>query len=122
MPRKTVAQIRASQVDLLAHYRTDNPTEQDFAKARTLLNSYYRLCALADRNLILSNDARTCNSRYCAESEKKEEKWIGRLSGEMREFNGLIIDYYGGYIPEILQVMGPKSTDRRQVITPYFYS
>ena len=59
--------------------------------------------------------------RYCAMSEEKEERWIKNLSERMRAFNGLIVDYYGGYLPEILQVTGPRSVDRRQVLTPYFY-
>ena len=122
MPRMTVAQIRARQVETLANYKTEKPTEKDMATARTLLNSYYRLCGLADRNLYLANNERTCNSRYYAESEKKEERWVKSLSERMKDFNGLIVDYYGGYLPEILKITGPRSVDRRQVLTPYFYN
>ena len=121
MARMTIAQIRARQVETIARYKTDTPTEQDMTTARTLLNSYYRLCGLADRNLYMANDERRCNTRYCAMSEEKEERWIKNLSERMRAFNALIVDYFGGYLPEILQVTGPRSVDRRQVLTPYFY-
>lgn len=100
MARKTVAQLREAEVDKLVHFKTDDPTEEDYAEARTVMNSFYRLCALAEKNLYLANDERTCNTKYTHDSEAKEQRWLERLNKKFMETYGLCL-YYAGYAPSI---------------------
>ena len=91
----TIAQMRYAQVEKLA-----NMGNGDIEKAQRLMNSFYRLCGLCEKNLYLANDARTANRKSTAESEEREERWYKRLSKEFEEFAGLRL-YYSGYAPSI---------------------
>ena len=94
MAKMTIAQMRKRDTEKLAEMIGDP------GRAKYLFNSYYRLCALSERNLCLSNDERTCDSQYCKESEKHERKWYKRLREEFRKHD---LDlYYYGYFPSII--------------------
>lgn len=98
--RMTIAQLREREIDRLVAYKTDNPTDADYREAHRMMNSFYRLCGLCERNLYLANDERTCNSRYTKESEDKEERWYKRLGKQFKEIYNLDL-YYAGYCPSI---------------------
>lgn len=65
------------------------------------MNSYYRLCGLAETLLYLQNDERTCNSRYTAAQEEKEQRWIKRMKEYLAPYNATI--KYFGYCPTIVE-------------------
>ena len=100
MARLTIAQIREKEVDKLAHIKSANPTEEDFREARKIMNSYYRLCGLCESNLYMANDERKANSRFCKESEAREDRWYKRLDKLFSELYGLRL-VYCGYYPSI---------------------
>lgn len=119
MARMTIAQMRERELDRLVAYKTDDPTEADYAEARRLMNSFYRLCGLSERNLYLANNERTCNSKYTAESEAKEDRWYNRLKGEFEKTYGLTL-FYTGYAPSI-GVRYPESGGVSEKISRFFY-
>ena len=100
MARMTIAQLREREVDRLAHYHAEEPTEDDYRTARKLMNSFYRLCGLAERNLYLANDERTCDRVSTRYSELREDNWCRRLSKQFTAFAGLEL-FYTGYAPSI---------------------
>ena len=106
MAKLTIAQLREKEVKRLAQFHTDNPTEEDIMKARKLMNSFYRLCGLSERNLYLTNCEHTCNKPSTKESEEREYKWFKLLNKEFREFCGLEL-VYCGYHPSIGTVTRP---------------
>ena len=97
---KTIKEMRQKELERLVAFKTDSPTEKDFAEARKLMNSFYRLCGLAETNLYLANDERTCNLPSTAKSEEREEKWRKRLDKEFKKKYGLSL-FYAGYAPSI---------------------
>lgn len=114
MARMTIAQLREREIDRLVSFKTDSPTDADYEEARRNMNSFYRLCGLADRNLYLQNDERRYNTRYAREQEAKEDRWYKRLNKAFMETYGLKLMYFG-HIPSITD-----STDHEQ-ITRWFY-
>lgn len=114
MAKMTIAQSREREVFHLATFKTENPTAADIAEARRNMNSYYRLCGLAERNLYLANNERTCNRRSTAESEERESKWHKRLDRVFRETYGLHLQYFG-YFPSIVD------GNNYHKISTYFY-
>lgn len=120
MPKLTIAQLREREVERLAAYHDENYTENDLALARKLMNSFYRLCGLAETNLYLANDARTCNSAYTKRSEERESRWANRLSNQFKEFAGLEL-FYAGYCPSIGVIHRP-SGGCSEKITRWFYN
>lgn len=100
MAKMTIAQLREREVDRLAHFHAAEPTEEDYQTARRLMNSFYRLCGLAETNLYLSNDERRCNTIYTQKSERRESIWHERLSKQFKDFAGLEL-VYCGYAPSI---------------------
>ena len=98
--KMTIAQMRERELERLVAYKTENPTEEDFDEARKIMNSFYRLCGLAERNLYLSNDERFCNRESTKRSEEREYIWSKRLSKQFTETYGLQI-FYSGYLPSI---------------------
>ena len=115
MAKMTIAQLREREVLRLAYYHAENPTEEDIRTAKRLMNSYYRLVGLCERVLYLSNDERTCNSRYLSELEDKEDKWYHRLSKQFAEFCGCRLRYFS-YFPSIIDEYDSLA------ISLYFYS
>lgn len=118
MSRKTIAQLREMEVDKLAHYASPEPTEQDYATARRLMNSYYRLCGLANTNLYLSNEEWSCNLPSTAKSEQRESDWSDRLSKELQDFCGLQLVYFS-WLPSIGIVVEHGGAERK--INAWFY-
>ena len=100
MRKPTVAECREKEIQKLVAFKTDNPTPEDFDEARRLMNSFYRLCGLAERNLYLSNDERTGNLKSTAKSEERESEWHKRLDAEFQRLYGLRL-VYCGYMPSI---------------------
>lgn len=98
--RKTIAQLRYEQVIKLASYKNSDPTKEDVALARTHMNSFYRLCGLAEKNLYLTNDERLHDKFSTKRSEEREERWFDRLNKEFQKYYGLCLTYCG-YLPSI---------------------
>ena len=119
MAKMTIAQLREREVKRLAEYHNPEYTENDLQTAQKLMNSFYRLCGLSERNLYLANDEKWCNKAYTKKSEERESKWCKRLSAQFKEFAGLEL-YYAGYCPSIGVVHRP-SGGCSEKITRYFY-
>lgn len=96
----TIHEQRERELRNLVLFKTDNPTDDDIAEARTLMNSYYRLCGLSERNMYLANDERTANSSYTKKSEDRESRWCARLNDQFAKLYGLNL-VYCGYYPRI---------------------
>lgn len=79
MKKLTIAERREKELDILISYKTSNPTPADYKEARKIMNSYYRLCGLANRNLMLTNNENTYNRVSTHKSEERESKWFKRL-------------------------------------------
>ena len=116
----TIAQLREQEIDRLVAYKTDFPTDADYREAHRMMNSFYRLCGLAERNLYLANNERSCNSRYAQESENKEERWYKRLGKQFKEIYNLDL-YYVSYLPAI-GVRELPSGACSERINRYFYN
>ena len=98
--KKTIAELRHEQVYKLATFKNPEPTDDDIRIATTHMNSFYRLCGLAEKNLHLTNDEKTANKASTAYSEKREQDWFERLNKTFREHYGLCLTYCG-YMPSI---------------------
>ena len=109
MAKMTIAQLREREVEHLASLGNGSIPE-----AKRIMNSYYRLCGLCEANLYLANCERTCNTKYTAESEAKEERWNKRLNKLLAPY-GLELVYFG-YFPTIC-FKGKYS----KAISIYFY-
>jgi len=96
MKKYTIAECREKELTRLVEISGTN----DFEKARYLMNSFYRLCGLCERNLYLANNEYTCNRKSTKDSEEKEYKWYLRLKKEFETFSGLTL-VYCGYMPSI---------------------
>ena len=103
MAKKTIAELRREEVIKLATMHNPDPTEEDIATARKLMNSFYRLCGLAETNLYWMNNEDTCNTSWAKASEARELNWHKRLSKEFEDFAGLTLEYCG-YAPSIGKV------------------
>ena len=99
----------------LAGMHEENPSPETIREAERLMNSYYRLAGLDDRLLILSNDERTCNSRYTKQLEEKAHKWWKRLSKEFTDFCGLRLQYFGS-------IASIVDADNYRQISTYWYN
>lgn len=101
MRQPTIAQRREREIPKLVAFKTASPTREDFQEARTMMNSFYRLCGLAERNLYLANEERTCNLASTKRSEEREHKWWSRLDAAFQNTYGLNL-VYCGYMPSIV--------------------
>lgn len=103
MKRKSIAERRAEAIYALAKRKTENPSTQDITDARRVMNSFYRLCGLTDRLLILENEEETCNLRSTRQMDARRQAWYDRLKGIFEaEYNATFICY--GYLPTICEV------------------
>ena len=118
MGKMSIAELREAEVRKLAAMGCPEPSEGDVAEARRLMNSFYRLCGLCERNLYLANDARTCNRRSTKQSEEKEHKWWKRLDAAFTKKYGLQL-VYCGYCPSIGTVGEHHAFSEK--ITRWFY-
>ena len=119
MARMTIAQLREKEVERLARYKTDEPTEDDIKEARRCMNSFYRLCGIDERLLYLENDARFCDKPYTKRLDEKRDKWHKRLDKQFHDLYGLNL-VYCGYCPSIV-VKYPDSSVSGDKITRWFY-
>lgn len=119
MRQPTIAERRKREIPRLVAFKTSTPTDADFAEARTLMNSFYRLCGLSERNLYLANEERTCNLASTKRSEEKEDKWHRRLDKAFRDTYGLRLVYVG-YAPSIFSVDEQNRLNREE-IQRFFY-
>jgi len=97
MPKIKIAERREREVIRLAEYAEGGATEENIAIARRLMNSFYRLSALDERNCEYANDERTCNCKWLARDEERALKWADRLKKEIEKFAGLTLFYCGCY-------------------------
>lgn len=114
MAKMSIAQLRERETLRLAERHEPNPGPEALREAHRLMNSYYRLSALMDRNLILSNTESTCNLKSTARSEDRAYNWYKRLSGEFTAFCGLSLRQYG-HIPSIIDA------DGHHAVSTYWY-
>ena len=98
--KPTIAEMREKELARLVAFKTDAPTETDYAEARRNMNSFYRLCGLAERNMYLANDERTCNLKSTERSEARESAWHERLDKVFNDTYGLRL-VYCGFMPSI---------------------
>ena len=124
MARMTIAQQRERDVEYIAHvysgeWTEEEPNDERIAAARKLMNSFYRLNGLAERNFYYSNDSRLYDRPWVHESENREEKWYSRLKKEFKDFCGLDL-FYSSFFLHIGKCYprGGVST----VIYPKFYN
>ena len=110
----TIAELRRREVRKLAELNRD----VEFEEANRLMNSFYRLCGLCERNLELANDSTKYNAKRLAKSEEKESRWYNRLNAEFQKLYGLSL-VYCGYAPSIGTV--GENGSFSEVITRYFY-
>jgi len=96
----SIRELREREANRLAAYHDANYTAADLEYARKLMRSFYRLCGLAETNLYLANDSRTCNRQSTKDSEERERRWANRLSNQFKAFAGLELCYCG-YAPSI---------------------
>ena len=114
MYRITIAQLRKQSAIDLAKCKALKPSAEEIQKAKSLMNSYYRLCGLDERLLYLANNERTCNSAYTKELEEKRERWFKRLNAEFNKYCATLV--YFGYFPTICE----KDTTR-ELYLAHFY-
>ena len=95
MARPTIAQLREVELSRLVAVKTATPADLDYAQARTIMNRYYRLCALSERNFYIANDERTCDTAWAKRSEAKEERLFTRLNQDFKEIYHLELVYTG---------------------------
>lgn len=120
MKKLTIAERREKELDILISYKTSNPTPADYKEARKIMNSYYRLCGLANRNLMLTNNENTYNRVSTHKSEERESKWFKRLQKTFKEIYGLDLFYVSWY-PSI----GAKDTTNggiQELVHAIFYN
>ena len=91
----------------------------EYEEASRLMNSFYRLCGLCERNLELANDSTIYNAKRLAKSEARESKWYERLNAEFKKLYGLEL-VYCGYMPSI-GIVNPETGGFTEKITRYFY-
>ena len=125
MKSLTISEMRFKEVVRLAKMHEEKegnpneyPTPESIEKARYLMNSFYRLCGLCERNLYLANDERTCNRPSTHASEEREDQWYKRLNNEFNQFAGLDLNYCG-YCPSI-GITSPTGGFSER-ISRYFY-
>lgn len=120
MKKLTIAERREKELDTLIGYKTSNPTPADYKEARKIMNSYYRLCGLANRNLMLANNENTCNRVSTHESEERESKWFKRLQKTFKDIYGLDLFYVSWY-----PLIGAKDTANgsvQELVHAIFYN
>ena len=117
--KPSVRELREREILKLASFKTEKPTQQDIEEARSLMNSFYRLCGLCETNLYLANEERTCDLKSTKESEDRQDKWSSRLDKAFKDTYGLRL-VYCGYMPSIGVVYEPGGGFSEK-ITRWFY-
>lgn len=106
--KKTIAELRAREVERLTE-RTN-----DYKTAQNLMNRYYRLAGALTRLLYLENDERTANRASTKYLDERAEKMRKRLDADFQKY-GLMLEFYG-FLPTITDHKGGN-----EVIYTYFY-
>lgn len=119
MAQMTIAQLRERTIEELVKHKTENSTSEDYAEARKIMNSYYRLVGLCEKNLYLTNDERWHDRPYTKQSEAREDRWYKRLDKQFSEIYGLHL-VYCGYYPSI-GMRDEHGAFYHQIFT-YFYN
>lgn len=96
----TVAERRQREFNRFVVERNLNEEEQ--AKLKTLINSYYRLCGLEERLLYWTNDYNLHNRGFVQRAQDKADKWCDSLVERLNKF-GLTLVYFS-YLPTICYV------------------
>lgn len=100
MTRMTTAQLRERAINELARRKTTEPTAEDIAAARHVMNCFYRLCGMDERLLYLENDERTYNSAYTKETAARRDRSYERINRTLKaDYNARLV--YFGYLPTI---------------------
>ena len=120
MDKLTIAERREKELNILVTYKTNDPMPADYNEARKIMNSYYRLCGLSNKNLILTNNENTCNRASTHESEERESKWFKRLKKTFKDIYGLDLFYVSWY-----PLIGTKDTENgsvQELVHAIFYN
>ena len=118
MRRTTIREMRERELKTLVSFKTDKPKAEDWAEAKRLMNSYYRLCGLSRKNAYLQNDEKTCDSNYAKVNELREMAWHARLNEEFEKTYGLQLVYLA-YYPSI--GIKEKHGGFHEKVEHYFY-
>ena len=114
MAQMTIAQRREAQLN-----KFNEDYIKDLAKARMILNSYYRYVGLYSRVLEMENDSELVNTRYCKEQQERETKWYNRLCEYLKPY-GISV-----FVPWSLPYLGIKDETngaiKTNVIDPILY-
>ena len=109
---KTIAQKRREEVEKLAAFG-----DGDLEKAQSLMNSFYRFCALDEKVFYAENDEALHNSWSTKKMVEKRDRWLDRLKKKFAAY-GLTLTYCG-YLPSIGTV--DKHGGFSEKINRYFY-
>lgn len=115
----SVKELREREVLRLVSFKTNNPTPEDIEEATCMMNSFYRLCGLCERNLYLTNEESTCNLKSTKASEDRQSRWSDKLDRAFKDIYGLRL-VYCGYMPSIGVVYEPGGGFSEK-ITRWFY-
>lgn len=87
----------------------------DRNEASKIINSFYKFCGLEETLLYRENDEKLANSRYTAELQEKEARWIERLNKYLSPYKLKLVWF--GCFPSICEKGTTKTALRR-----YFYN
>ena len=112
MRQLTVAEIRHNNLRKLAQ-RSENyeaDPEGTFDRAYKAMNSFYRLAGFSERLFYINNDealyTRYTRNGWLEEMEAREDRWIKRVSGYLKEFNADI--NFNGIYPSVIEPKQPN--------------
>lgn len=85
----TVADMRRRSLIEVAKRKNPEPTEQDLADARTIMNRFYRLHALHERLFYLENDSIMVekHQRYIKSLQSRFERLDKKLNEDLVPYN-----------------------------------
>ena len=107
MRQPTVSEIRYHNVLKLANRSANMEADPmgTVERASKAMTSFYRLAGFSERLFYINNDE-TLYTRYnrsgrLEEMEAREERWIKRVSGYLKEFNADIC--FNGIYPSVIE-------------------
>lgn len=113
MPEMTIRQLREIECKKLVRRKTGkDPTAEEMKEAWRIMNSFYRLYHLAERNLF---------GRGTEASEEQERKRFARLDKKLREDYNLELVYTGAHLPSIGFHYGENNEYYYQYVWKWFY-
>lgn len=99
---KSIHELREEQIVKL----TSMDPDHDAAKARRIMNSFYRFAAFEERVFLDDNEEETCHSASHQRDIRKEQAWYERLDKQLLSY-GLRL-YCSDGIPKITNMLGNK--------------